>query len=557
MKSIFQLFCLLPMMWSATVVKAQERKSAADNYFEISKNLEIITNVYKELNDYYVNPIEPGKMLKTSLDAMLKELDPYTVFISESEIEDMQLLSAGQYGGIGVSLFKHPNGAFVFEQPLQNGPANKAGIRSGDILRKIDNKDITQLSLEQIGLLFRGAPNTAIAIEVVHPITQQSSIKKIIRDNIQIPTVQYAQLIGAKKDIAYVNLGQFTPDCTKMVRTKLDSLKAANNGSLSGLVLDLRNNPGGLLDEAVNMCNLFVEKGQIIVTTKGNTEEWDKTFATMNSPWDKEIPLTILINSQSASASEIVAGSLQDLDRAVVIGQRSYGKGLVQVIKNIGYNAKLKITTAKYYTAAGRCIQSLDYTHKNPDGSVHSVPDSLKQHFKTKKGRDVYDGGGIDPDINIGYGKNTTLMTSLLINKLLFDYATLYCHQNKTIGAPHEYYFSNEDFNEFKKWLPKQKVGFQTDADKKLKDMQLLIAQELKDSAIDATMKTLEQQMEQYKMKEVEANKREIISLLNKEIVTRYYFSVGAIENSIVKDDLAISEALSVIEEKKFQTILK
>lgn len=556
MKKSLLLLCLAAVFHHTDA--AAQHKSATENYFEISKNLEITSNIYKELNEYYVDPIEPGRMLKTSLDAMLKGLDPYTVYISESEIEDHQLLSAGEYGGIGASIFMARTSSIVFDAPLQNGPADKAGIRSGDILVAIDGKPIDKLNIEQIGLLFRGAPQTPLNIEIKHPVTGQVSSKRIIRESVDIPTINYAALIGKNKDVAYVHLGQFTPNCSGELRHKLDSLKAANNNKLGGVVLDLRDNPGGLLDEAVKICNLFIDKGQTIVTTKGNTYEWDKSFTTMGAAWDLTIPLTVLINSQSASASEIVAGTIQDLDRGIVIGQRSYGKGLVQVIKNIGYNSKLKITTAKYYTPSGRCIQSTDYSHKNPDGSVNSIADSLKQIFKTRKGRSVYDGGGVEPDLNIVAGKNTALISSLQSGRILFDYATRYYHKNKTIAPAREYYFSGQDFEDFKKWLQSQPAAYQTESEKKIEDLKQFLVKEQYNTAVQSAVTQMEQQLKQYKLTEVENHKKEIISLLNSEIVSRYYYQKGTIENKLSQDDEAIKRALDVLyDSKMYSSILQ
>lgn len=536
---------------------AQQNKTAADNYFEISKNLELTTNIYKELNEYYVDPIEPGRMLKTSLDAMLKELDPYTVYISESEIEDHRMLSSGQYGGIGINMFKNKNADFVFEDPIEDGPAYKAGIRSGDILVDIDGRNVNKLSLEEVALLFRGAPNTTINIKTKHPIDGTFHTRSIKRSTIEISTVRFASLLGKDKKMAYVNLAQFTPDCSKMVRLALDSLKTAAGGTLSGVVLDLRNNPGGLLDEAVNLCNLFIDKGQVVVTTKGNSTEWDKSFVTLNNPWDLLIPVTVLINNQSASASEIVAGTIQDLDRGIVIGQRSFGKGLVQVIKNIGYNAKLKLTTAKYYTPSGRCIQSTNYSIKHSDGSVHSIPDSLKQLFKTKKGRSVYDGGGVEPDINILQGKNTALISSLVSNKVIFNYATHYFYKNKTIAPASAYTFTLQDFEDFKKWLITQNVNFESASESKLQELKSLLKTEQYDASVLNMVQQLEQQVNKAKLTEIDNHRKEIISLLNKEIVTRYYAQKGAVENSLNKNDEAIERAIEVLQnETTYKKIL-
>lgn len=535
-----------------------QNKSAADNYFEISKNLEITTNIYKELNEYYVDPIEPGRMLKISMDAMLKDLDPYTVYISESEIEDHLLLSAGDYGGVGASIFKNNNNEIVFDKIIQNGPADKAQISFGDIIISIDGKSVDKLNIEQIGMLFRGAPQSSLNIVIKHPITQKTSLKAIVRDKVKIPNINYAALIGSKKDVAYVHLGQFTPNCSRELKGKLDSLKSATDNRLSGVVLDLRGNPGGLLNEAVDICNLFIDKGQTIVTTKGNSEDWDKSFNTSASVWDANIPLTILINNQSASASEIVAGTIQDMDRGLVIGQRSYGKGLVQVVKNIGYNAKLKITTAKYYTPSGRCIQSKDYSHKNADGSVSSIPDSLKQPFKTRNGRTVYDGGGIEPDINILKGKNTGLISSLENDKVLFDYATYYYNNNSSIADAKSFSISETDFAAFKKWFSSHAGLYLSESEKKVKDLEQSIGMEQHDDAVESALKQLGTTLQQNKIKEVEQHKKEIIALLNAEIIGRYYYKIGTIENMVYKSDEAISKALELISNtSEYSQILK
>jgi carboxyl-terminal processing protease len=551
----------IPLIASAILnnsILAQVHKSAADNYFEISKNLELTSNIYKELNELYVDPIEPGKLLKASLDAMLQQLDPYTVYISESEIEDMQLLQAGQYGGIGISMFKHPNGNFVFEAPLENGPADKAGIKSGDVLLKIDGKPVDRLQIEQIGLLFRGAPNTTLNVEIAPSATpNKPSLKTIKRESIDIPSVQVSKLIGEKKDIGYVNLAQFTPDCARQIKQKLDSLKQANNGNLAGVVLDLRNNPGGLLDEAVKLCNLFIDKGTVVVTTKGQSPDWDKSFATTDQPWDTKIPLTILINNQSASASEIVSGTLQDVDRAVVIGQRSYGKGLVQVVKGIGYNAKLKITTAKYYTAAGRCIQSLDYTNKNPDGSVHSVPDSLKQMFKTSKGRKVYDGGGIEPDLILVNEQDASFLAALNASRLIFDYATQYVNKNTTIASPENFSLTDKDFDDFKAWVHNQNAKINLEADKKINELKELIAKDVYYANLLKNVNQIEQSLSQVRINLIDKNKKDILSILTHEILSRYYYETGVITHKLSKNDEMIKTALDVLENKKYINILK
>ena len=370
-----------------------------DPYFEISKNLDIYATLFKELNTYYVDPIEPGKLVKTGIDAMLEGLDPYTNYITESDIEEYEFMTTGKYGGIGASMRKKGDDIYIGDV-YENSPAQKAGLHPGDLVESIDNQNVKGKSIDDLSLLLKGAPGTQIHMKIKDAFKQSISDKLITRGEIEISSVPYASLIGPQNNIAYVRLTQFTQGCARQVRDAYDSLQKAKPG-LKGLVLDLRNNPGGLLDEAVGVCNIFVDRGQLVVSTKGKIPDMDKEYKTPGNAWNKELPLTVLVNHSSASASEIVAGTMQDLDRGVIIGERSYGKGLVQVTHPLGFNARLKLTIARYYTPSGRCIQALDYAHRNADGSVGYIPDSLKKAFKTKDGRTVLSGGGIEPDVKI------------------------------------------------------------------------------------------------------------------------------------------------------------
>lgn len=521
--------------------------SANDRYFQISKNLDLTTNIYKELNESYVDPIEPGKLMKLSVDGMLKGLDPYTVYISESEIEDYQLLSTGNYGGVGASVFQNKRNQFVISDPVENGPGHKAGLKSGDIMVAIDGKSLQGYTIEQLGSLLRGAPGSTLTITVKDAFSGKEEEKSIVRQNIEVPTISYSSLIGQKKNIAFVHLNQFTPNCSGMLKHALDSLKKASATPLSGVVLDLRGNPGGILDEAVNICNLFIPKGQLVVSTKGNTPEWDKKFLTKQDPWDLQIPVTVLIDGGSASASEIVSGTLQDLDRGVVIGSRSFGKGLVQVVKDIGYGAKLKITTAKYYTPSGRCIQAVDYSHKNEDGTASKFADSLQMQFKTTKGRVVYDGRGVDPDIDLHQGKNKELLDNLNENYILFDYASEYHNKNKTIAPAEQFYLSSAEFNAFKTWLKARSKDYNSVSETMVLNLKEQALKDKYNSKIIAQINALDEAIANDKMTEIEQHKAEIIPLLNQEIVGRYYLQNGKIINKLAKDDEAITKALEII----------
>ena len=380
----------------------------ADSYFEIAKNLDVFTTLYRELNNYYVDETDPGKLMKTGIDAMLKSLDPYTTYIPESEIEDFKFMTTGQYGGIGAVITQRNSYVFISE-PYEGFPAQKAGLIAGDKILKIDGVSAKDKTTEEVSKALKGEPNTEVKL-LIERRGQDSFNVVFKREKISVKSVPYSAFI--KDNIAYLKLRSFTRNCTKDIKRELQNLQ--KDKKINGIVLDLRNNPGGLLNEAVSMVNLFVEKGEEVVSTKGKIKSWDNIYKANNEPFDTETPIIVLINQGSASASEIVAGALQDLDRGVVIGQRSFGKGLVQQTKKLSYNAQLKLTVAKYYIPSGRCIQALDYSNRNKDGSVGKIADSLMTEFKTRNGRIVYDGGGIKPDMIIEQDEIGQIVIALL-----------------------------------------------------------------------------------------------------------------------------------------------
>lgn len=527
-----------------------------DKYFEISKNLEIYSNVFKELNQYYVDPIEPGKMVKTGVDAMLNDLDPYTNLITEADAEDYELQTTGKYSGIGVST-RIKDGEIIIAELYENGPVAKAGIKPGDIVVSIDGQKVKGKDADNIGMLMRGAPGTTMKLVVRNPITQKEEAKTITREEIKLSSVPYASLVGDQNNIAYVNLTQFTPNCARDVRNALDSLKKAQP-ALKGVVLDLRGNPGGLLDEAVNVCNLFIDKGQLVVSTKGKNKEWEKQFKTNGTPWDLEIPLAVLVNHGSASASEIVAGTTQDLDRGIIVGTRSFGKGLVQNVRPLGYNTRLKITTAKYYTPSGRCIQALDYSHRNDDGSVSSVPDSLKKTFKTKIGRTVYDGGGVEPDVKMDDANLSPLAISLLTNNFIFDYATQYYYSHPTIAQPADFALSENDFNAFEKWLSNKDYSYKSDSEQLLASLKETAEKEKYFDNVKNEYNALAAKLSHDKKQDLIKNKKEVMTLLTNEIVSRYYFQRGRVINKMKNDDKDLQKALQLLSDtKNYKSLLK
>lgn len=540
---------------TASVLLLFIQAKTTDSYFEISKNLDIYTTIFKELNTYYVDPIEPGKLVKTGVDAMLENLDPYTNYITESDIEEYEFQTTGKYGGIGTNMRKKDD-MIIIGDVYELSPAQKAGLHPGDQVLSIDNQPVKGKSTDDIGLLLKGAPGTQVSMRVKDVYTGEESVKMITRGEIEVSSVPYSGLIGPGNDIAYTRLTQFTPGCSRLVRSALDSLKKAQP-KLKAVVLDLRNNPGGLLDEAVAICNIFVDRGQLVVSTKGKMPDWDKDFNTMGTSWDTKIPLTVLVNRSSASASEIVAGTMQDLDRGVIIGERSYGKGLVQVTRPLGYNARLKLTTAKYYTPSGRCIQALDYTNRNPDGSVGKIPDSLKKAYKTKNGRKVLSGGGVEPDIKLEDDPYSKLAITLYSKNYLFDYATQYVKKHATIPAPAGFSLSKDDFNDFTKWLENKDYSYKTETEEALDSLKQIALREKYFDAIQGDYTVLQNKLSHDKKQDLLKHQDEITRFLESEIVSRYYFMRGRIENSL-RTDNDVKTALGILDQPaKYEALLQ
>jgi carboxyl-terminal processing protease len=526
-----------------------------DSYFEISKNLDIYATLFKELNTFYVDPIEPGRLVKTGIDAMLEDLDPYTNYITESDIEEYEFQTTGKYGGIGATMRRKGEDIFIGDV-YETSPAQKAGLHPGDQVLFIDGHEMKGQTIDNISLLLKGSPGTQVVIKIKDAYTGEISQKTLTRGEIEVSSVPYAGLLGSNRDIAYVKLNQFTPGCSRQVRLAFDSLKTANP-AIKGVVLDLRNNPGGLLDEAVSLCNMFIDRGQLVVSTKGKLQEMDKDYRTQGAPWDTKIPVTVLVNHSSASASEIVAGTLQDLDRGVVIGERSYGKGLVQVTRPLGYNARLKLTTAKYYTPSGRCIQAIDYTHRNPDGSVGHVPDSLKKVFTTKGGRKVLSGGGVDPDVNSKDEQLSKLAIVLYTKNYLFDYATQYAKQHTSIAPASKFALSDAEFNSFVKWLEGKDYSYKTETEIALDSLRQTASREKYLDAVKGEVANVQTKLAHDKQQDLLKRKDEITRMLENEIVSRYYYFKGRIEHSLRTDnDLEKATAL-ITQPTQYQALLQ
>jgi carboxyl-terminal processing protease len=520
----------------------------SDSLFEVSKNLDIFATLFRELNTYYVDPIEPGRLVKSGLDAMLADLDPYTNYITESDAEEYEFQTTGRYGGVGASLRTESDDILVGEI-YEGSPAQKAGLHPGDIILTIDNQVVKGKTIDQVSLLLKGSPGTSVSLKVKDAITGADATRVVTRGEIELSSVPYAGLVGSGKDLAFVRLAQFTPNCARQVKDALDSLKtAAGPSGLKGVVLDLRGNPGGLLDEAVNLCNLFVARGQLVVSTKGKMEEWDKDFKTSSASWDEKIPVTVLINNSSASASEIVAGTLQDLDRGVVIGERSYGKGLVQVTRPLGYNARLKLTTARYYTPSGRCIQALDYAHRSADGTAAIIPDSLKKSYKTRGGRLVKSGGGVEPDVAVKDEPVSRLAVTLYSKNIFFDWATQYVREHKTLTSPAgAFSLSDAEFDKFAAWAVTRNFSYRSNSEEMLDSLKAEATREKLYDAAKPEFTALQAKLTKDKKADLAKNRTEVKRLLEGEIVSRYYYQRGRIVQKLASDP-ELAKAVTYLE---------
>lgn len=511
-----------------------------EDYFEISKNIDIFVTLFREVNMFYVDETKPGEMMKTGIDAMLENLDPYTNYISESEIEDYRFITTGEYGGIGA-MVRQVEGQVVISEPYEGYSAQKAGIKAGDIITEIDGKSIKLRDSDEISHMLKGQAGTTVKLTIERPGQAQPLKFELQRDEIKVRNVPYSGMLN--NEVGYIKLSGFTEDAAKEVKDAF--LKLKNEKGCKSLVLDLRENPGGLLREAVEIVNLFVDKGIDIVFTKGKVKDWDKTYKTLSNPVDVNIPLVVLVNKGSASASEIVSGALQDLDRAVIIGQRTYGKGLVQQTRPLTYGSQVKITVAKYYVPSGRCIQALDYSHRSDDGSVEKVPDSLITAFKTRGGRIVYDGAGINPDITTEAQQAGVVLNTLLTRNYIFEFATGYTQKHKSIAPAREFKLTDQEYAEFVNFMKEKNYEYSTKSEKELFAFKESAKNEKYYEDVKAEYEALKEKMERRKKDDLIKLKDEIRPWLEEEIASRYYYQSGRLEANI-KYDKEIGEALKV-----------
>lgn len=511
-----------------------------DKEFEWSKNLDIFHSLLRELELYYVDETDPAKLVKTGIDQIMKSLDPYTVYVPESRIEDIQLMTTGEYGGVGALIGQDSLGVYITD-PYDGSPAQKAGLRAGDRIVKIDDRSVEGKSSDEISPLMKGNIGTPVRITVERPLVKDAITFDLIREKIRFENVPYFAKLS--DGTGYIRLSGFTEGASREVKQALLSLK---DQGINGVVLDLRNNPGGLLIEAVDIMNLFVPKGQEIVSTRGKSKMWEAKYNCRNQPVDTLIPIAVLVNSGSASASEIIAGAMQDLDRGVIVGQRTFGKGLVQTTRDLSYNAKIKLTTAKYYIPSGRCIQALDYTNRKPDGSVGHVPDSLVSEFRTKTGRIVRDGGGIVPDIQVDQQLLSGMTTNLIYQNKIFDFATRYRNTRDSVNPPASFALSEADFQDFRTYLINEKFTYETASEDALDKLIQAAKKEKYYDQSQAVMEELKTKLSHNLEKDMQLFRTEISAMLSDEIISRYYFQKGRIEY-MLRDDKGLDSARTVL----------
>jgi carboxyl-terminal processing protease len=545
-KILFSIFLSTLFVFQSSLVKAQS------NGFEVIKNLEIMNQIFEQLDLYFVDEPQNGRMSKTAIDAMLKELDPYTVYYHESNIEDYRLMTTGQYGGIGALIRKIDDYSYIAE-PYEGNPADKTGLKAGDKILSIDGKSMHKKTSDEVSTALKGPKGTSFKLEIERPGEGKKTFT-ITRDEIKIPDVPYSGIIDKQNKIGYVKLNSFTQTAASDVKSAIEKMKGEG---MEKLVLDLRGNGGGLLIEAVKIVNFFVPKNQVVVTTKARVKEENRIYQTLDEPIAQDMPLIVLIDEGSASASEIVAGSLQDLDRAVVIGQTSFGKGLVQRTYDLKYGSKVKLTIAKYYTPSGRCVQRLEYYDKEKGAKPKEVPDSLLKTFKTRNGRTVIDGRGIEPDVKVETEELSRLSISLLNGNHVFNYATEFARNNTSIPEAGTFVFGEKEYNDFKNYLKDKELKYSTASEDNLKKWKETAEKEGYFQYVKEDYDKMMEKVTPSKERDLEKFRGEISEMLENEIVSRYYYQKGRILDAF-RNDKTFQKALELFKNQaEFDKILK
>lgn len=526
-------------------------KQAQERYFEIGKNIEIFNALFRELDMFYVDTVNVSETMRSGIDNMLKGLDPYTEYYNEEDMEDFTFMTTGEYAGIGAGIVFKDN-RVVITEPFEDKPAAKAGLKAGDIILAIDGKDMTKCDKVEgevygrtlsnfVSSNLKGQPNTVINVKVERPGEKKPLTFKVTREKIQMEAVPFSGIVSP--GVGYINLTSFTDKSAAEVKKAFLDLKKQN---IHSLVFDLRQNGGGIMEEAVQIVNMFVPKGQTVLSTKGKLKQWDRTFRTTIEPMDTDIPLVVLVDRGSASASEIVAGAIQDIDRGVLIGERTFGKGLVQSPRQLPYGSSVKITTSKYYIPSGRCIQAIDYSHRNADGSVGRIPDSLTQVFHTKIGRPVRDGGGVSPDITLDEEKMVTISYYLENQLIIFDWVTDWAIKHKNITAPDSFTISDEDYNNFKEFVKSKDFKYDRLSERNMESLKEIMEFEGYMQTAGEEFKALEAKLVPDLDRDLETFKEDIIRHINTEIIKRYHFKKGEYIYSL-KNDKGLAKAIDIL----------
>jgi carboxyl-terminal processing protease len=556
MRKLKTLFTGLLLSLSALAL-AQKPASVSDSdnsNAQLAKYLDVYNSIFKQLSLYYVDTINAKKIISSSIDEALSSLDPYTTYIPDEESSDFKFMTTGQYGGIGALISQHPRSYsdslksdydVLISEPYEGLPADKAGLKAGDVIVQIDKTKVKGKTISEVSEMLRGIPGTSL--EVIINRGGEKNIKKhIVREKIAIPAVTYYGVVG--DSTAYILLSQFTEKSAEGVRTAINDMKSKHN--ITSIVLDLRNNPGGLLDQAVEIINLFVPQGKEVLSMRGRAKQLDQVFKTSSAALLPDIPLAVLVNSSSASASEIVSGALQDLDRAVVIGTRSFGKGLVQSTRELPYNGHLKLTTAKYYIPSGRCIQAIDYAKRADDGSLSKIPDSLRHEFKTANGRVVKDGGGIEPDFEVKNEMSLNIAYQLWAKNLIFDYATMYCSENKRIAEPESFSITDKDFEAFKSFVKGTDFKYELRTSGRLEWLLDIAKEEGYGERAKDEFAALKKKLTPDIDADMDLFKKDIVDMINGEILKRMYYQKGYVRHTLVSDPV-LKKALSVLNDQE------